>query len=84
VLNSKDRPQRFTRSYSTDESEYDQARVGWKYTTVPQKPRENLAPLEKRKIYDTTLPGRSNGGHQYGDQLSDEERKNVIEYLKTL
>jgi mono/diheme cytochrome c family protein len=84
VLNSKDRPQRFTRSYSTDESEYDQARVGWKYTTVPQKLRENLAPLEKRKIYDTTLPGRSNGGHQYGDQLSDEERKNVIEYLKTL
>ena len=39
---------------------------------------------ERRKVYDTTLPGRSNGGHTFGDKLTEEERAAVIEYLKTL
>ena len=32
----------------------------------------------------SSKPGRSNGGHTYGDDLTDEERAQVIEYLKTL
>ena len=40
--------------------------------------------MERRKIYDTTLPGRGNGGHTYGDALTEDERWAVIEYLKTL
>jgi mono/diheme cytochrome c family protein len=35
-------------------------------------------------VYDTTQPGRGNGGHTFGDELSEEERAAVIEYLKTL
>ena len=43
-----------------------------------------LSAIERRKIYDTTQPGRSNSGHIFGDQLSEAERMAVIEYLKTL
>jgi hypothetical protein len=38
----------------------------------------------KIHLYDTTLPGYGNGGHTFGDALSDADRKAVIEYLKTL
>ena len=43
-----------------------------------------LSPPELRKVYDTTKSGRGNGGHTFGDHLSDAERMAVIEYLKTL
>jgi hypothetical protein len=84
VLNSKSRPKRFTRSYSTAESEYDPQHLGWKFTELKEPPSNTLAPIEKRKIYDTTQPGRSNMGHTYGDDLTEEERWSLIEYLKTL
>ena len=45
---------------------------------------EQAHPMEKRKIYDTSKPGRGNRGHTFGDKLSEEERWAVIEYLKTL
>jgi hypothetical protein len=35
-------------------------------------------------IYNTTLPGYGNYGHYFGDKLTGEARKAVIEYLKTL
>ena len=35
-------------------------------------------------LYDTSLPGNSNKGHTYGDELTDQERTALIEYLKTL
>jgi hypothetical protein len=44
---------------------------------------ETMRPI-KKSIYDTTLPGYSNGGHTYGDPLTEGERTAVIEYLKTL
>lgn len=40
--------------------------------------------IERRKIFDTTLPGKSNRGHPFGLPLSGAQRKAVIEYLKTL
>jgi len=40
--------------------------------------------IERRKIYDTTQLGRGNGGHPFGDELTEDERMAVIEYLKTL
>jgi len=33
--------------------------------------------------FDTTLPGNSNAGHLYGTQLTEEERWQLVEYLKT-
>lgn len=34
--------------------------------------------------FDTTLPGNSNSGHEYGTDLSDQEKWELIEYIKTL
>jgi hypothetical protein len=84
VLNSKARPKRYTRSFKTGEADYDKARVGWKVTELRDPPDAKLPPIELRKIYDTSLPGRGNGGHTYGDDFTDEERAQVVEYLKTL
>jgi mono/diheme cytochrome c family protein len=83
VLNSKARPKRFTRSYRTTAEDYDPVKLGWKYREV-ETIDSKLSPRDGRKIYDTTQPGRSNGGHTYGDDLSDEQRLAVIEYLKTI
>lgn len=83
VLNSKSRPSVFTRSFRTGEADYDAERVGWKVTPVPP-PDPKLPGIERRKVYDTTQPGRGNAGHTFGDDLSDAERRAVIEYLKTL
>jgi hypothetical protein len=83
VLNSRARPRVFTRSYRTDADAYDPVKLGWKIQVLERPPR-NISPLERRKIYDTTQPGRGNGGHTFGDHLSDPERMAVIEYLKTL
>ena len=83
VLNSPARPKQFTRSYRTDEADYDPVRLGWKFTASgPADPK--LPARERRKVYDTMLPGRANTGHTYGDDLTEEERMAVIEYLKTL
>jgi mono/diheme cytochrome c family protein len=84
VLNSKARPKRFTRSYKTGEADYDTEKVGWKVTELASPPGPGVSAFERRKVYDTTLPGRSNRGHTYGDDLTDDERAAVIEYLKTL
>ncbi|BCA53126.1 hypothetical protein W02_02660 [Nitrospira sp. KM1] len=34
--------------------------------------------------YDTALQGNGNGGHTYGTELPDQEKRALIEYLKTL
>jgi mono/diheme cytochrome c family protein len=83
VLNSSARPKIFTRSFHTDEADYDKKQVGWKVREV-QPPDPKLPAIERRKVYDTTQPGRGNGGHAFGDDLTDDERWAVIEYLKTL
>jgi hypothetical protein len=83
VLNSKARPKVFTRSYHADLDAYDAEKLGWKIQLV-EKIDPTLPAIERRKIYDTTQPGRSNGGHTFGDKLTEEERIAVIEYLKTL
>jgi len=83
VLDSSSRPKIFTRSYRTDEADYDKLNVGWKIAEV-KAPPQTLPAIERRKVYDTSRPGRGNGGHTYGDKLSADERTAIIEYLKTL
>jgi mono/diheme cytochrome c family protein len=84
VLDSKARPGRFARSYHTDQDAYDPIKLGWKVQVLAQPGDATLSPYERRRIYDTNLPGRGNGGHTFGDDLTDSERMAVIEYLKTL
>jgi len=84
VLKSDARPKLYTRSFRTDRADYDSEKVGWKYTELATPPDPKAHPHERRKVYDTSQPGRSNTGHTFGDDLTDAERMAVIEYLKTL
>ena len=83
VLDSAARPRVFTRSFRTGEADYDREKVGWRVAAVAP-PGPGVSGFERRKVYDTTKPGRGNGGHTYGDHLTPDERRAVIEYLKTL
>ena len=84
VLNSPARPKVFTRSYRTGADDYDPLRLGWAVTVPERPPGAGASGFERRKVYDTTQPGRGNGGHTFGDPLTEAERMAVIEYLKTL
>ncbi len=48
-------------------------------------PHEDATADESRSffVYDTTEPGYGNEGHTYGDVLSDAQRRDLLEYLKT-
>jgi hypothetical protein len=78
------RPKIFTRSFFTGKEDYDPVKLGWKITVLDEPADSKLLGIERRKIYDTTLPGRGNAGHAFGDDLTEPERLAVIEYLKTL
>ena len=58
--------------------------VRWKYEPVAETPPPGLPSYEARFVVDTARFGLGNGGHTFGDQLTDRERADVIEYLKTL
>ncbi|MEO1128258.1 MAG: hypothetical protein AAFX05_00960, partial [Planctomycetota bacterium] len=74
LLDSTRRPARWRRSFRDDD--YDLDAVGWKYEAVDA--------VTDTRTYDTTLPGYGNGGHTYGDDLTEAERRALVEYLKTL
>lgn len=40
--------------------------------------------IENRKIFNAYMFGQGNGGHTFNSVLTDNERKAIIEYLKTL
>ena len=80
VLNSRERP---TRWKVPNYDRYDMERVGLAFQTV-ETIATNLTSFERRKIFDATLPSKSNIGHPFGDHLSDEQRFDIIEYLKGL
>jgi mono/diheme cytochrome c family protein len=73
LLNSKLRPRYWSRDFQHPVYDYD--KIGWVYKNFEQ-PEKN--------IYNTDIRGYGNYGHTYGDDLSEDERKAVIEYLKTL
>ncbi len=74
VLKSSIRPAYWQRNF--DHPEYDYVNPGWPYTPYNQ-PGGNT-------VYNTTLRGYGNKGHYFGDHLKPNERRAVIEYLKTL
>jgi hypothetical protein len=83
MLNSRSRPRLFTRSYHTGVEDYDSVKIGWKVQALERVP-DGLSPAGRRQIYDTTQRGRGNGGHTFGDDLTEAQRFEVIEYLKKL
>lgn len=82
LLDSSQRPTRWR--LQTDPREYDPVSLGWRYDMLEHGSDGAANPDEARRIYDTTLPGYGNRGHTFGDELSETERRAVIEYLKTL
>jgi mono/diheme cytochrome c family protein len=84
VLDSRSRPRIFTRSFRSEVEDYDPRRLGWRITVLDQPPDPGLPAIERRKVFDTSQPGRGNGGHVFGDKFTEDERFAVIEYLKTL
>ena len=82
VLTQTARPKYFRRIGGA--KEFDAKNIGLQYETVNAPASPDLAPEARRRIVDTTLPGLSNQGHPFGFKLSEQEKWQVIEYLKTL
>lgn len=82
LLDPEKRPTYFIRSRNS--RDYDFEAVGWKHEVIPYGQAQAPDPATRRQIYDTTLYGKSNQGHDFGARLSASERQSVLEYLKTL
>ncbi|MFM8414086.1 MAG: cytochrome c [Planctomycetota bacterium] len=63
---------------------YDDARVGLEIEEFAELPAEKLRPSERRRYFDTRKPGKSAAGHDFADVLDDDEKRALLEYLKTL
>ncbi|HEY8376616.1 MAG TPA: hypothetical protein VIK91_09020, partial [Nannocystis sp.] len=82
VLDSTRRPKYWMR-VDYDSTHFDEDALGWPYIELAYGHAD--APEHERKyIYDTTQIAHSNSGHTFGDHLTQEERRAVLEYLKTL
>lgn len=82
LLDSRKRPTYWVRSY--DSRDYDPDALGWRYRELDYGKAGAATERERKRIYDTTLYGYSNAGHTFGDELTDDERRALIEYIKTL
>jgi len=82
LLNSRERPTYWR--FQSASPDYDQDALGWRFERLEQG-REQFASLDEQKwVYDSSRRGYGNQGHDFGDLLSDEERRALLEYLKTL
>lgn len=66
------RPAVFFRGYDV----FDRVNVGF-ISNVPEADGRSFS------RFDTGLPGNSNAGHRYGTTLPDEDKRAIVEYLKT-
>jgi mono/diheme cytochrome c family protein len=66
------------------EDGYDQQRVGLEVTELTELPPEAANLKIKRQYFDTRMFGKSAAGHTFPDELSEAEKRAVLEYLKTL
>jgi hypothetical protein len=82
VLNSAARPAVWKRA-SMDSAIFDETTLGFPYIELGYG-QDKAVEEEKDFIYDTRYWSQSNAGHNFGDHLSNSERRAVIEYLKTL
>jgi hypothetical protein len=69
------RPQDRAAEFCVGSDLYDVKNIGY-VSTTPCSARQFL--------FDTRIRGNSNSGHVYGTELSDTDKANLLEYLKTL
>jgi len=79
VLHPTERPAVWRRELHT----YDHERMGLRIAESKRIP-PNLNKDERREYFDTSVGGKSALGHRYPNDLSAEEKRAVLEYLKTL
>ena len=63
---------------------YDRERVGLDVEPLDALPAEPLLPAARRGFFDTRRPGKTAAGHDFPSALAEEEKRAVLEYLKTL
>jgi hypothetical protein len=67
------------KSFFTGTREFDPVRVG--YVTAPSAENDFLFETQEA---GNAKAGNSNSGHEFGTTLNEDQRKALIEYLKTL
>jgi hypothetical protein len=65
------------KSFCVGDGEFDPVKVGYKTYPGPVCP-------DRTSLVDTSLPGSRNIGHPYGVNLNEVDRRNLVEYLKSL
>jgi hypothetical protein len=78
------RPHRYYRQLSTGLEAYDADKLGWKVVDCPPASCSAQDLPYPRMIYDTSRRGLDNGGHLWGVDLSPAQKKDLLEFLKTL
>ncbi len=80
VLHPQQRPTVWRRS----DQAIDHERVGFQFAVAEKIPLTEPDVAVRRSYFDTRRFGKSNAGHDYPDQLSEQQKRAVLEYLKTL
>jgi mono/diheme cytochrome c family protein len=80
VLHPQERPVVWRRT----EDGYDHERVGLEVETFDSLPKGVTSDWEKRSYFDMRAFGKSAAGHDFPSQLTADEARAVLEYLKTL
>jgi len=80
VLHADERPTVWRRT----EEGYDRKRIGLEVTEMVELPATVTTPAERRQYFDTRRPGKSAAGHRFPEELTEAEKRAVLEYLKGL
>jgi mono/diheme cytochrome c family protein len=83
LLDSTKRP-KYWRRLDHDTTHYDQNTLGFPWQALASGQKLPPFGVAAKDIYDTEQYSHSSRGHTFGDALTAEERRAVIEYLKTL
>jgi mono/diheme cytochrome c family protein len=75
LLDSSKRPARFRRGFRS--RDFDKEAVGWRWSAARSDDDDT-------NVWDASRAGYGNQGHTYADELDDEQRRALLEYLKTL
>lgn len=80
VLHPESRPVVWKRT----ENGYDQTQVGLEAESLDELPDSVSSPAMRRTYFDTRAKSKSASGHEFPSELSESEKRAVLEYLKTL
>lgn len=68
-----------------DPADYDQQRVGLPVETFDELPADTITSFAvQRRYFDTGVTGKDAGGHTFPASLTEDEKRTLLEYLKTL